>query len=93
VPYGLVLGALYLLLVVAVGQGMGPGHTKLAAIIDTATGTINVATILTAALATFALAGLTTGVPLAIKKVHYGQRIAFGPFILAGALIAALLAD
>jgi leader peptidase (prepilin peptidase)/N-methyltransferase len=87
---GLVLGAAYLVLVLGLGQHMGPGDAKLAAILATTTAFISVAATITATLAAFALAGITAALLLATKRVHRGQQIAFGPFMLAGALIAVL---
>ncbi len=72
----------------ALGQGMGPGDAKLATIVGTAAGVFGVAAVRTATLATFAPAGLVTGSLLASRKAHHGQPIAFGPYILAVALIA-----
>jgi len=47
-----------------------------------------VAAVRTATLVTFAPAGLVTRRVLISRQVHYGQPIAFGPYILAVALIA-----
>ena len=85
------LGIVYLLPVLTFGQSMGAGDAKLAALVGAATATIGVSTVFTATLITFALGGLVAVVLLARRVARPGQQIAFGPFIIAGALIAVLL--
>lgn len=88
---GLVLGAFYLLLAFVSPSGMGIGDVKLATSVGTFLAWSGWAMLLDGAFAGFALGGLYGIALLALRRTTRKQRIAFGPFILLGALAAIAL--
>ena len=81
----LIGGFFYLLIIITKGKGMGGGDVKLGAFLGLMLGFPNalLATILSFVLgAVFSLFLILTG------KKHFGQTIAFGPFLVLGSLIA-----
>jgi leader peptidase (prepilin peptidase)/N-methyltransferase len=89
---GLALGAGYLVLgIVSAGQ-VGGGDIKLAGLVGMALGWIGWRTFVTGACLGFVLAALAGLCLLATGRISRRDRIAFGPFMLLGALVAILLA-
>jgi leader peptidase (prepilin peptidase)/N-methyltransferase len=87
------LFAFYLLLVLAYPKGMGWGDVKLAGLLGAALGYLSWAALVVGAMAGFVL-GAVLGV--AIILARQGDRktaVPFGPFMIAGALLAIFLAD
>jgi leader peptidase (prepilin peptidase)/N-methyltransferase len=81
-----------LLLALALPAGMGMGDVKLAALIGLVLGSLGLAYVAVAAFAGVIGGGL--GAVLAMAAMGYGrkQQIPFGPFLAAGAVVAALAA-
>jgi leader peptidase (prepilin peptidase)/N-methyltransferase len=87
---GLAAVAAYLLLgVVSRGQ-LGGGDIKLAGLIGLALGWLNWRTLLLGEFTGFSLAAVASIGLLAARKISMRGRISFGPFLLLGALLAAL---
>jgi len=87
---GLAAVAGYLLLgLVSRGQ-LGGGDIKLAGLIGLALGWLSWRTLLLGAFTGFSLAAVASAGLLAARKISLRSRISFGPFLLLGALIAAL---
>lgn len=83
----------YLLLVLAYPKGMGWGDVKLAGLLGATLGYLSWPTLIVGAMAGFIL-GAVVGV--AIILAHQGGRktaVPFGPFMIAGALLAIFVAD
>lgn len=72
---------------VSAGQ-IGFGDVKLAAIVGLLTGWFGWDRLLIATVTTFVLAGLVALALVAIRRASLQQRIAFGPFMVFGALLA-----
>jgi leader peptidase (prepilin peptidase) / N-methyltransferase len=88
---GLALGGGYLVLgIVSVGQ-LGGGDIKLAGLVGLALGWVGWRTFLTGACLGFVLAALAGLCLLVTGRISRRDRIAFGPFMLLGALVAILL--
>ncbi|WP_433346947.1 prepilin peptidase [Micromonospora sp. CA-111912] len=81
------LGGLYLALVLVGGSGMGLGDVRLAALLGAALGAISWPAVLLGGLLPFVLAVPEALARLALRRAH---SIAFGPYLVAGALIAAV---
>lgn len=81
------LGGLYLALVIVAGSGMGLGDVRLAALLGAALGAISWPAVFLGGLLPFVLAVPEALARLALRRAH---SIAFGPYLVAGALIAAL---
>lgn len=81
------LGGLYLALIIVAGSGMGLGDVRLAALLGAALGAISWPAVFLGGLLPFVLA-----VPeaLARQALRRARSIAFGPYLVAGALIAAV---
>jgi len=72
--------------------GMGAGDVKLAAVLGLYLGWISVDTAIFGVAAGFALGAMFSLSAVALKRAHYRSRIAFGPWMLAGAWLAIALA-
>ncbi|MFT4136177.1 prepilin peptidase [Microbacterium sp.] len=70
------------------GGGMGAGDVKLAGAIGLFLGFLGWTQALLGAIAGFVLGGLWALALLVTRRAHRGTRIAFGPFMLAGAWAA-----
>lgn len=89
----LVLGGGYLLLFVVSRGGLGAGDVRLAAVVGWVAGATSWHTLLLSAITPHLLVG-PVAVGAALRAHHRGQRpapIAFGPFLVAGAILAAVL--
>ncbi|WP_284254856.1 prepilin peptidase [Pseudolysinimonas kribbensis] len=87
VPWGPILAAAILTVVflgLALGGGMGLGDVKLVAVLGLASPTLTIAVL--APLAAFLLGGVVSAVVLV--RHGRGARIPFGPFLLAGYVVA-----
>lgn len=85
---GTALGGGYLLLALIVGTGMGLGDVRLAAFLGAALGTLDWDAVLLGAVLPYLFAA-----PAALTRLVRGQHsIAFGPYLVGGALAAFLLA-
>jgi len=82
------LASLYLLVLLVSPASIGPGDVKLAASVGTALGWLGWGTLVTGALACFMAASLFAAALLALRRARLSDHIAFGPFILLGALAA-----
>lgn len=84
-------GPLFLIALV-IPQGMGMGDVKLAALIGLVLGSLSLSHVLVAA--AMGVIGGGVGAVVAMAALGYGRRqnIAFGPFMAAGAAVAALAA-
>ncbi|SCG59896.1 prepilin peptidase [Micromonospora halophytica] len=82
------LGGLYLALVIIAGSEMGLGDVRLAALLGAALGATSWPAVLLGGLLPFVLAAPEALARLALRRAH---SIAFGPYLVAGALIAAVV--
>jgi leader peptidase (prepilin peptidase) / N-methyltransferase len=82
------LASLYLIMLFVSPASIGPGDGKLAASVGTALGWLGWGALVTGALACFMAAALFAVVLLALRRARLSDHIAFGPFILLGALVA-----
>lgn len=82
------IGGLYLALVLVAGSGMGLGDVRLAALLGAALGTISWPAVLLGGLLPFVLAVPEALARLALRRAH---SIAFGPYLVAGALMAVVV--
>ena len=82
------LASLYLIMLFVSPASIGPGDGKLAASVGTALGWVGWGALATGALACFMAAALFAAVLLALRRARLSDHIAFGPFILLGALVA-----
>jgi leader peptidase (prepilin peptidase) / N-methyltransferase len=89
---GVGAGAAYFLIVFASPRGMGLGDAKLALLVGLTTGWFGVSTAVLALFAGLLLAGVTAIVLLVTRRVSRSDRLAHGPFMLLGALVAIILA-
>jgi len=87
---GLALAVAYLALVVISRSAVGLGDAKLAASLGTLTAWPGWPTLFAGAFAGFLLGAVYGAVLLVSRRAHRGQRIAFGPFMVAGAFLALL---
>ncbi|WP_282288711.1 prepilin peptidase [Micromonospora sp. WMMD998] len=85
---GAVLGGGYLLLALIAGSGMGLGDVRLAALLGAALGTLGWDAVLLGAVLPYLLAAPAAFIRLVRRD---GGRLAFGPYLVAGALAALLL--
>jgi leader peptidase (prepilin peptidase) / N-methyltransferase len=88
---GAALASLYLIMFLASPASIGLGDVKLAASVGTALGWLGWRTLVTGTVASFLAAGLFAAVLLAFRRAKLGDQLAFGPFILLGALAATAL--
>ncbi|MDQ0612427.1 leader peptidase (prepilin peptidase)/N-methyltransferase [Microbacterium sp. W4I4] len=84
----LVLGAFYAAMHLASRQGMGGGDVKLAAVIGLVLAWHGWWTLLLGAAAAFLLGALFALVLMLLKKANRSTRIAFGPWMILGAVLA-----
>jgi leader peptidase (prepilin peptidase)/N-methyltransferase len=89
---GIALAACYLLLALARPGQMGGGDIKLAGLAGLALGWLGWPSLVTGAALGFLLCGAVTVAMLATRRITLRASISFGPFLLAGTLIAALMA-
>lgn len=89
---GLVLFAFYLVLHLVQPGGMGMGDVKLAGILGMYLGFLTWEHLLLATLVTFVLGGLFGVVMIIARRATRKSAIAFGPFMVAGAAAALLVA-
>lgn len=87
-----VVGALFFLLIYAItrGKGMGMGDIKLAFVLGLFLGFPKIVVGVYLAFLTGAILGV---ILILIKKKSFGQRIAFGPFLIIGASISFFVGD
>jgi leader peptidase (prepilin peptidase) / N-methyltransferase len=88
---GLALSGSYLLLALARPGQLGGGDIKLAGLAGLALGWLGWSTLITGAALGFVLAATVGLVLLAARRVRLDSAISFGPFLLGGALLAALM--
>lgn len=84
------LFALYLALALARPGGMGYGDVKLAGVVGALLGYMSVSALVVGAAAAFLLGGVGGGLLLAARRGSRRTAVAFGPFMVAGALVAIL---
>jgi len=82
------LASIYLIMLFVSPASIGPGDGKLAASVGTALGWLGWGALVTGALACFMAASLFAVGLLALRRARLSDHIAFGPFILLGALVA-----
>lgn len=82
------IGSGYVLLALASGGQLGGGDVKVAGLIGLLLGWLGWRTLMTGAWAGFALAAAASVVLLVARRVTRRSKISFGPFLLAGALLA-----
>jgi leader peptidase (prepilin peptidase) / N-methyltransferase len=87
---GLALAAAYLALAVISRSALGLGDVKLAASLGTLTAWPGWRTLIAGAFAGFLLGAVYGAGLLVFRRAHRGQRIPFGPFMVAGAFLALL---
>ncbi len=87
---GLALGAAYLLLGLLSGGQLGGGDIKLAGLLGLLLGWAGWRALLTGASLGFVLAAVVGLVMLATRRTSRRSMISFGPYMLAGALLAVL---
>ena len=85
---GLILGGFYALMRVASRQGIGGGDVKLAAVIGVVLAGHGWTTLMIGALAAFVLGALYALVLMAMRRADRSTRIAFGPWMIVGAVLA-----
>jgi leader peptidase (prepilin peptidase)/N-methyltransferase len=85
---GLALAGFYLLLMVISPSGMSLGDVKLAAILGTLLAWFGWRLLLAGGFAGFLLGGVFAGALLVSRRADRKQPIPFGPFMLAGAILA-----
>ncbi len=87
---GLALSAWYLLLGLASAGQLGGGDIKLAGLVGLALGWLGWQTLIAGASFGFVLAAVAGLALLATRRISWRAKISFGPYILAGALLAVL---
>ena len=70
--------------------GIGGGDVALAGLLGMYLGWLSYEAVVVAVLAAFVLGGVFAAILLVLRRANRGTRIAFGPFLIAGALIAVL---
>ena len=83
-----ILYAFYLLLVVIYPKGMGWGDVKLAGVLGLYLGYLGWGPLLVGAFFGFFFGGVVGATLMAARKVGRKSKVPFGPFMLAGALLA-----
>lgn len=86
--WGAGLGAAFLLLALLAGGGLGLGDVKLSVILGAWAGWLAPTAPIILVIAAFLLGGITALVLMALGRAGRASRIAFGPFLVAGTLIA-----
>jgi len=84
------LFAFYFLLVLVYPSGMGFGDVKLAGVLGLYLGYLGWAEVITGGFLGFLFGGVVGGALMAVRKAGRKSQIPFGPFMLAGALVAVL---
>jgi leader peptidase (prepilin peptidase) / N-methyltransferase len=84
------LFAFYFLLVLVYPSGMGFGDVKLAGVLGLYLGYLGWAEVVTGGFLGFLFGGVVGGALMALRKAGRKSQIPFGPFMLAGALVAIL---
>jgi leader peptidase (prepilin peptidase) / N-methyltransferase len=87
---GLVLGGTYLVLALLRPGGIGGGDVKLAGLAGLALGWLGWPTLIFGAALGFVLSGTVSLVLIAARRLTLQSMISFGPFMLAGVLLAVL---
>jgi len=87
---GLLLGGTYLALALMRPGGMGGGDVKLAGLAGIALGWLGWPTLIFGAALGFILCGAVSLALIAVRRLSMQSMISFGPFMLAGALLATL---
>ena len=87
---GLVLSGTYLALALLRPGGIGGGDVKLAGLAGLALGWLGWPTLLAGAALGFMLSGVVSMALVAARRLTMQSMISFGPFMLAGALLATL---
>lgn len=82
---------LYFVMAVVSPQGMGMGDVKYAAVIGLFLGWLGWDTLLWGTVAAFILGGLSGLWMIVVRKAGRRTQVAFGPYMAAGALLAAVL--
>jgi leader peptidase (prepilin peptidase) / N-methyltransferase len=88
-----VLFALYLLLALLHPAGMGFGDVKLAGVLGLYLGWLGWSQLLAGAFLGFLLGGLVGGALMMLRRATRKSAIPFGPFMVAGALLAVFAGD
>ena len=88
---GLALAGFYLLLVVISPSGMSPGDVKLAASLGTLLAWFSWRLLIAGGLAGLWLGALCAAALLVSRRAGRKQLIPFGPFMIAGAVLAVLV--
>ncbi|WP_309128685.1 prepilin peptidase [Microbacterium sp.] len=88
---GLALGAFYAVMHLASKQGMGGGDVKLAAVIGVVLARHGWETLLVGAAAAFLLGALFAMALMLMRRATRRTRIAFGPWMILGAVLAILI--
>jgi leader peptidase (prepilin peptidase) / N-methyltransferase len=84
------LFAFYFLLAMVYPAGMGFGDVKLAGVLGLYLGYLGWAEVITGGFLGFLFGGVVGGVLMAVRKAGRKSQIPFGPFMLAGTLVAIL---
>jgi leader peptidase (prepilin peptidase)/N-methyltransferase len=92
VACGLAAGVVYFVIVFAAPGGMGLGDAKLAVLVGLTAGWFGVRAAVFAIVAGVVYAGLGAIALLVMRRATRGDRLAYGPFMLLGALTAIVLA-
>jgi leader peptidase (prepilin peptidase)/N-methyltransferase len=87
---GLALSGSYLVLALVRPGQLGGGDIKLAGLAGLALGWLGWSTLITGAVLGFVLSAIVSLALLAAQRVRLDSAISFGPFLLGGALLAAL---
>jgi leader peptidase (prepilin peptidase)/N-methyltransferase len=87
---GLALSAWYVLLGLASAGQLGSGDIKLAGLVGLALGWLGWQTLIAGASFGFVLAAVAGLALVATRRISWRAKISFGPYILAGALLAVL---
>ncbi|MEU7530432.1 A24 family peptidase [Saccharothrix sp. NPDC042600] len=87
----LALGGVYLVLGLARPGGLGLGDVKLAGVLGLALGWLGWPELVFGGALAFVLLGLTSAALLAARRITLRDALAFGPFMLVGALVAIAL--
>ncbi|HTN56193.1 MAG TPA: A24 family peptidase [Microbacterium sp.] len=85
---GLVLAAFYAVMHLASRQGMGGGDVKLAAVIGLVLSRHGWATLVLGSAAAFLLGALFALTLMLLRRANRSTRIAFGPWMILGAVLA-----
>jgi leader peptidase (prepilin peptidase)/N-methyltransferase len=88
---GLALGAFYFVIVFVSPRGMGLGDAKLAMLVGLVSGWFGVRAAVLAVVAGVLYAGAAAIVLVLTRRASRADRLAYGPFMLLGALTAIVL--